>query len=60
MFTAFTSTEEEKVRKGLWKFEKEKKKELVLTKKKSRNVHYPVNSRANLEYKDGVDLSKYG
>lgn len=60
MFTSFTSTEKEKVKKGLG--ESQKTKKLVLTRKKTIE-HSPINSKANIEnktYKNGTDLSKYG
>lgn len=60
MFTSFTSSEKEKVKKCLG--ESRKIKKLVLTRKKT--IEYsPVNSKVNLEnktFKNETDLSKYG
>ena len=57
MFTAFTSSEKEKVKKGLWK------KTDTPMKKKQKRISSNVNSKADLElktYKKCCDLSEYG
>ena len=58
MFTAFTSSEKEKVKKGLWQ-----KSDDTPMKKKEKRISSNVNSKANLElkpYQKCCDLSEYG
>ena len=67
-FTAFTSSKREKVKKGLYEFRRLLADEyedprLTHTKTKKlnkRKINSPVNSKADLTCKRGVDLSKYG
>lgn len=57
MFTAFTSSETEKVKKGL------RKREPDLFKKKEKPISSNVNSKPDLElkpYEKCCDLSEYG
>lgn len=57
-FTAFTSSETEKVKKGMRRREKD-----FSLKKKEKPVSSNVNSKRDLEkktYKEPCDLSKYG
>ena len=59
MFTAFTSSETEKVKKGLRK----KSADTFCSKKCNNRISANVNSKADLSnktYKKSVDLSAYG
>ena len=57
MFTAFTSSEKEKVKRGLWR------KSDTPMKKREKRISSNVNSKADLElktYQTCCALSEYG
>ena len=57
MFTAFTSSEKEKVKRGLWR------KSDTPMKKREKRISSNVNSKADLElktYQKCCALSEYG